>query len=98
MKRRAFITLIGGAAAVWSSRAHTQQPTMPTIGWLYFSSELSIQPSVEAFRSGLADLGYTEGKNIRVLYRYADGHAERLSALTIELVSLGATVIVTAGT
>ena len=51
----------------------------------------------EAFRSGLAALGYTEGNNIRVLYRHADGHAERLSALASELVSLGALVIVTNG-
>jgi putative tryptophan/tyrosine transport system substrate-binding protein len=99
MKRRAFLILIGGAAAAWSSRAHPQQPAMRTIGWLYLGSEEpSPQPITKAFRSGLADLGYTEGKNIRLLYRYADGHAERLSALAIELVSLGATVIVTAGT
>src|SRR5262245_40704321 len=55
------------------------------------------QPMSEAFRSGLAALGYKEGDNIRVLYRYADGHAERLSALASELVSLGAMVIVTNG-
>jgi putative ABC transport system substrate-binding protein len=71
---------------------------MPTIGWLYLGSEPSVRYAVEAFRLGLAALGYTEGKNIRVLYRHADGHAERLSALTIELVSLGAVIIVTAGT
>jgi putative ABC transport system substrate-binding protein len=99
MKRREFIAVVGGAAAVWLSRAHAQQPAMRTIGWLYLGPEDDdIRPIVEAFRSGLADLGFTEGKNIRLLYRYADGHAERLSALTIELVSLGATVIVTTGT
>jgi putative ABC transport system substrate-binding protein len=98
MNRRAFITLIGGAAAAWSSQAHAQQPTMPTIGYLSLGSEVINRPNVEAFRSGLADLGYTEGKNIRLLYRYADLNADRLSALAIELVSLGATVIATAGT
>ena len=67
MRRREFITLVSGAAAAWSSRAHAQQPAMPTIGWLYLGSEPSVRPVVEAFRSGLADLGYTEGKNIRVL-------------------------------
>src|SRR5262245_33943089 len=97
MKRREFITLIAGAAATWSSRAQAQQPEMPTIGWLYLSSEISIRLVIEAFRSGLAGLGYTEGSNIRVLYRFADGNADRLSALTLELVSLGARVIVTAG-
>jgi ABC-type uncharacterized transport system substrate-binding protein len=98
MKRRAFITLIAGAAAVWSSRARTQQPTVPTIGWLHLGMEFSIRSILEGFRSGLADLGYTEGKNIRVLQRYADGNADRLSALTGELVSLGATIIVTTHT
>ena len=89
MRRREFIVLVSGAAAVWSSRAHAQQPAMPTIGWLYLGSEPSEQSVIEGFRSGLAALGYTEGKNIRVLYRYADGNADRLSALTLELVSLG---------
>ena len=95
MKRRAFITLIASAAAVWSSRARTQQPTVPTIGWLHLGMEFSIRSIFEGFRSGLAALGYTEDKNIRVLQRYADGNADRLSALASELVSLGATIIVT---
>jgi hypothetical protein len=67
-------------------------PTVPTIGWLSLGTELSVWSALEGFRSGLADLGYTEGKNIRV-QRYADGNADRLSALTGELVSLGATII-----
>jgi putative ABC transport system substrate-binding protein len=70
---------------------------MPTIGWLFLGSESSGRLSVEAFRTGLADFGYTEGANVRVLYRYADGSADRLPALAAELVSLGAMVIVTAG-
>src|SRR5215467_10269778 len=86
-----------GAAVVWSTRARTQQPTVPTIGWLSLSTEPTVRTALEAFRSGLADFGYTEGKNIRVLYRYADGNADRLSALTVELVSLGAVTIVTHG-
>ena len=74
-------------------------PAMRTIGWLYVGWEDDdIRPIVEAFRSGLADLGYTEGKNIRLLYRYADGHADRLPALTRELVALGALIIVTTST
>jgi putative ABC transport system substrate-binding protein len=68
---------------------------VPTIGWLYLGTELSVRRVLEGFRSGLADLGYTEGKNVRVLYRFADGNVDRLSALTGELVSLGATIIVT---
>ena len=87
MRRREFIALIGGAAAVWSSRVHGQHPAMPTIGWLNLGSETANRPFSEAFRSGLAELGYTEGNDIRVLYRYADGHAERLSSRAIELVA-----------
>jgi putative ABC transport system substrate-binding protein len=71
---------------------------MPTIGWLSLGSDPGMQPIIEAFRSGLAALGYTEGKNIRVLYRYADGSVDRLSPLAVELVSLGAMVIVTYST
>src|SRR5215831_1178273 len=97
MRRREFILLVGGTAAVWSSRVHGQHPAIPTIGWLNLASDTAARPMSEAFRSGLAALGYTEGNNIRVLYRYADGHAERLSALASELVSLGALVIVTNG-
>ena len=67
------------------------------IGCLYLGTQRSVQPYVDAFLSGLASHGYTEGKNIRVLFRFADGHTDRLSTLTTELVSLGARVIVTAG-
>jgi putative ABC transport system substrate-binding protein len=95
MRRREFITLAAGAAAAWLSHAQAQQPTMPTIGWLSLATEVSMRWVVEAFRSGLADLGYIEGKNIRILQRYADGNVDRLSALTGELVSLSATIIVT---
>jgi putative ABC transport system substrate-binding protein len=98
MKRREFIALIGGAAATkWPPAARAHQPAMPAIGWLFLGSEVAAQQVVEAFRSGLADLGYTEGRNIRLLYRYADGHADRLSALAVELVALGVTLIVAGG-
>jgi len=80
MNRRESMTLVGGAAAVWSSRVHAQQRPMQTIGWLSMGAELQSDPTLDAFRSGLSDLGYREGKNIRVLYRYADGNAERLFA------------------
>jgi len=71
---------------------------MPTIGWLSLGTERALRSILEGFRSGLAALGYTEDKNIRVLQRYADGNADRLSALASELVSLGATIIVTSHT
>ena len=71
MRRREFILLVGGTAAVWSSRVHGQHPAIPTIGWLNLASDTAARPMSEAFRSGLAALGYTEGNNIRVLYRFA---------------------------
>jgi putative ABC transport system substrate-binding protein len=71
---------------------------MPVIGFLYLGSERSIQPSIDAFRSGLVALGYKEGENVQVLYRFAEGSVERLSNLAVELVSIGAKIIVTGGT
>jgi ABC-type uncharacterized transport system substrate-binding protein len=97
MRRRELIAIIGATVA-WPMAAHAQQRAMPTIGWLSLAREPSDRAGVEAFRSGLADLGYTEGENIRVLYRYADGNVDRIPALTSELVSLGATIIVTYST
>jgi putative ABC transport system substrate-binding protein len=96
MERREFIAVVGGAAAVWLSRAHAQQPAMRTIGYLGLGS--GSRASIQAFRSGLAALGYTEGKNLQVLYRFANGNVDRLSELTLELVSLGAMIIVTSST
>jgi putative ABC transport system substrate-binding protein len=96
MKRREFIRLLGISAA-WPLTVSAQQTAIPVIGFLFLGSERAIQQIAEAFQSGLAALGYREGENIRVLYRFADGNANRLPALAVELVSLGATVIVTAG-
>src|SRR6476646_5118341 len=98
MRRRKFIALLSSTAAAWPLPTLAQQAAMPTIGWLSLAAESSTRVSAEAFRSGLAELGYTEGKNIRVLYRFADGNAGRLPTLTSELVSLSATIIVTYGT
>src|SRR5512138_680396 len=95
MRRRKFIALLSSTSVAWPLPTLAQQAAMPTIGWLHLGTELSIRSILEGFRSGLADLGYTEGKNIRVLYRFADGNVDRLSALTGELVSLSATIIVT---
>src|SRR6516225_10062611 len=94
MRRREFIILISSATAAWSGRGQAQQSEMRTIGFRSLGWERDNQEIVEAFWSGLNALGYTEGRNIRVLYRFANGNADRLSALTLELVSLGAIVIV----
>jgi putative tryptophan/tyrosine transport system substrate-binding protein len=93
MTRREFITLLGGAAASWPLAARAQQPKRPVIGYL---SSISSEPEVLAgFRQGLADLGFIEGQNITVIYRYAAGQYERLPALVAELIAEQVGVIVT---
>jgi putative tryptophan/tyrosine transport system substrate-binding protein len=101
MNRRDFITLLGGAAVAWPIAARAQQRSkIPRIGYLDPVSRSSRMAAVwvEAFRSGLHDLGYVEGKNIIIEYRWSEGEYDRLAALTAELVHLGIDVLVTYGT
>ena len=92
MRRREFITLLGGGAA-WPVASRAQQPKRPVIGYL---SSISYEAEVLAgFRQGLADLGFIEGQNVTVIYRYADGQYERLPVLVAELVAEQVGVIVT---
>jgi putative ABC transport system substrate-binding protein len=85
MKRRTFITLLGSAAA-WPLAARAQQPTMPTIGFLYSQSPEGSTESLRGFRQGLKDAGFLEGENLTVEYRWAENHADRLPALADDLV------------
>jgi putative tryptophan/tyrosine transport system substrate-binding protein len=95
MKRRQFITLIGGAAAAWPAAATAQAP-----GRLWKIGVLANEPwpPLEGLRDGLRDLGYVEGKTHLFVYRFAQGNAERFPALASELVNLPVDVIVSWGT
>jgi ABC-type uncharacterized transport system substrate-binding protein len=95
MKRREFITLLGGAAAVWPLAARAQQPV---IGVMSPLSVAAAARNLAALRSGLRDLGYGEGRNIRIEYRFADGAPERYPALTAELIALKPVMIVVGST
>ena len=87
MKRREFITLLGCAASAWPLAARAQQRSVPMIGFLSGASAWEYARVVAAFRDGLKEAGYVEGRDVTVEYRWAEGHYERLSALTEELLT-----------
>ena len=86
MKRRDFITLLGGAAAAWPLEARGQQPGLPTIGFLYTGEPGAIEHQLAAFRKGLSETGYVEGQNVAIEYRWARNESSRFSELAADLV------------
>jgi putative tryptophan/tyrosine transport system substrate-binding protein len=95
MRRRQFITLVGGSAAAWSFTAHAQQPAMPVIGFL--APVAASEHQLRGFHQGLKQAGFVEGENVSILYRSAENEIDRLPALADDLVRRKVAVIAAAG-
>ena len=92
-RRREFIAIVGGAVTAWPLAVRAQQPATPVVGFLSSLSPRELAFVMPAFRQGLNEAGFVEGRNIAIEYRWAEGHYERLPALSADLVSRQVTVI-----
>src|SRR5262249_15847102 len=97
LKRRDFIPLLGGAAAAWPLAARAQQPALPVIGFLNSTSPKRYTTGLAAFHQGLGEVGYVEGRNLTIEYRWAEDQYDRLRTFAADLVARWVSAIFTTG-
>ena len=97
MRRREFIKIVAGSAVSWPLAGHGQQPAVPVVGWLNSGTPRTFAKFLKAFQQGLREQGYVEGRNLTIVYRWAEGHFDELDALANELVTDGVALIAATG-